>query len=105
LQTYGGGCNDNLMCVQITSELTAAPELRWKILIDEHSGDNVEIHERTPIHLLNGAKDWGGGYLDTRGYAQGVTFAGNVPLLLAVSTRGGWNGVDTPETTQWWAER
>ncbi len=106
LDTRGRGCNDNLLCVSLSPKQDREPGTgRWKIQLTQNDGENVEIQEQAGFHLLNGWNDWQGGHLDTRGYATGYNASGTVPLLLCVSTRDGWDGVDSPQTTMWWAER
>ena len=108
LNTRGAGCNDNLLCVSLSDRSDTDPTSQtWRIEVTPGGAPGEPVEERVGFHLLNGWNDFGGGYLDTRGYAQGMSWAGHVPRLLAVSTAASWerDPAGTADSANWWAER
>ncbi|KRA22475.1 hypothetical protein ASD65_18580 [Microbacterium sp. Root61] len=103
LDTGRAGCNDNLYCSGLNLKRPGVTG-QWRFQLSPDSSETVEIARRMVLHLQNARDDWKGGYLDTRGAATGMNFTGKVPLLLCVSTRDGWDGVDSPQTTEWWID-
>ncbi len=103
LGTGDRGCNDNLHCSTLTLDRPATAG-RWRFQLSPDPDEAVEIAPRMFLHLQNDRDGWTGGYLDTRGPAKGTNATGTVPLILSVSTRDGWHGVDSPQTTEWWID-
>lgn len=105
LDTAGRGCNDNLLCVSLSGAPGGsglpADTGRWRIRIND-SDEAVEIGDGVGFHLQSCRDNWSGGYLATRGYAQGYNFAGNIPLLLAVSTQANWDDVNGDPLSGMW---
>ena len=97
LDTAGRGCNDNLLCTSLSRNLPPNTG-GWRIRIND-SDEAVEIGDWVGLHLQCGRDDWSGGYLATRGYAQGKNWSGSVPLVLSVSTHERWDGGDDRSAT------
>lgn len=97
LATARRGCNDNLWCVSVAPGKHSETG-RWRIRIND-SDEAVEIGDGVAFHLQSARDDWSGGYLGTRGYAQGNNFTGKLPRLLSVSTYAGWDGGDNRSAT------
>lgn len=74
----------NHLCVSTaTSQKRDGKSGTWKILSATGSPANTPVMENAELHFQNGWNNYGGGYLDTRGYQKDYAKTGN---HLCVST-------------------